>query len=349
MARPYPFKSFQRRGLGNGGPRAAAHHPAPAGVVWGRDIMARGGVLLPSLAAAVASVFFGATVVAVRSIIDQTDPLTVALLRHLVGTLLILPVLLFVARPAIDESDRLPIVVLGIGMFGLFSYCSAGALQYIYAARGALILTTMPLLTLLVACLFRQERFTLLKLVGICLTILGVAVALGSNSELGGRPDAPVWKGDLLMFTASFVGALYNAFSPRYLRKYPALLVTVYSMIAGTLFLLAVSSAGGLVSRVAGFTPHLWAVMGFIGAFGAAGGFFLWVWALERMAPTRVVVFFAINPLAATVLGAWLLSEPVTAWFLLGLVFVLSGIFIVNRDRGGLPVAPHLLHPSEAR
>jgi len=123
----------------------------------------------------------------------------------------------------------------------------------------------------------------------------------------------------------------------------------VYSMIAGTVFLVAVSASGGLVSRVAGFTPQVWATIAFIGAFGAAGGFFLWVWALERMAPSRVVVFFALNPLAATVLAAWLLAEPVTLWFLFGLACVLGGIFIVNRERGGLAAAAALLPASEAR
>ncbi len=86
-----------------------------------RAFMARGGVLLPCLAAAAASVCFGATVVAVRSTVDRTDPLTIALLRHVVGTLLILPVLLFVPRPRIAAADRLPIALLGVAMFGLFS------------------------------------------------------------------------------------------------------------------------------------------------------------------------------------------------------------------------------------
>ncbi|HKI98323.1 MAG TPA: DMT family transporter [bacterium] len=299
-------------------------------------------ILLPSLAAAAASVCFGATVVAVRFVIHQTDPLTVAFLRHLIGTLLILPVLLFLGRTRIEKLDWLPIALLGIAMFGLFSYCSAGALRYIYAARGALILTTMPLFTLVLASVFRQERFTLLKLAGIALTIVGVSLALGTNGALGGRDSATLWRGDLFMFTASFLGAVYNAFSPRYLRKYPALLVTVYSMIAGTLFLTAVSVPAGVFSPFSTFTPQGWLAIAFIGAFGAAGGFFLWVWALERMTPTRVVVFLALNPLAATVLAAWLLAETVTAWFLAGLACVLAGIFVVNWERRGLAGAPTL-------
>jgi drug/metabolite transporter (DMT)-like permease len=311
--------------------------------------MARGGVLLPSLAAAAASVFFGATVVAVRYVIVQTDPLTVAFLRHAIGTVLILPVLLFVRGRAVSARDLPAIAVLGIAMFGLFSYCSAGALQHIYAARGALILTTMPLFTLLLASLFRQEQFTALKLAGIALTIAGVAVALGSNGELGGHAGAQVWIGDAYMFTASFLGAVYNAFSPRYFRRYPALVVTVYSMIAGTLFLTAVAIPAGVFSPFVRLTPLGWAAIGFVGAFGAAGGFALWVWALQRMTPTRVVVFLALNPLAATALAALLLAERVNAWFLLGLACVLVGIFVVNWQRRGFVEVAPALRPSGAR
>jgi drug/metabolite transporter (DMT)-like permease len=89
-----------------------------------------------------------------------------------------------------------------------------------------------------------------------------------------------------------------------------------------------------------------WAALGFVGAFGAAGGFLLWVWALERMTPTRVVVFLALNPIAATVLAAWLLAESVTVWFLLGLAFVLAGIFVVNWGRGDARDPTGVLQPS---
>jgi drug/metabolite transporter (DMT)-like permease len=311
--------------------------------------MPRGGILLPSLAAAAASVFFGATVVSVRFVVHQADPLTIALLRHLIGTLLILPVLPFLGRTRIRRLDLLPIALLGVAMFGLFSYCSAGALQYIYAARGALILTTMPLFTLLLASLFRQERFTVPKLAGISLTILGVAVALGSHGMLGGRSPGQLWRGDAFMFTASFLGAVYNAFSPRYFRRYPALLVTVYSMIAGTAFLTLVSVPAGVFSPFAHFTPQGWAAVAFIGSFGAAGAFFLWVWALERMSPTRVVVFLTLNPLVATALAAWLLAEDVTAWFLVGLACVLAGIFVVNWEHRVLPAVRPALRPARSR
>jgi drug/metabolite transporter (DMT)-like permease len=120
-------------------------------------------------------------------------------------------------------------------------------------------------------------------------------------------------------------------------------------MVAGTVFLTAVSIPAGVFSPFDTFTPLGWAAIGFVGAFGAAGGFFLWVWALERMTPTRVVVFLALNPLAATVLAALLLSERVGAGFLVGLACVLAGIFIVNWNRRGHAEAPMAFQPTGGR
>ncbi len=295
--------------------------------------MQRNGYLLSSLAAAAACVFWGGTVVAVRFVIDQTDPYTVALLRHGIGTTLMLPVLALVSVRRIAARDLLPIAALGVAMFGLFSYFSAGGLAYIPAARGALILTTMPLLTVVFAALLRIERLTVPKLAGIALTIGGVAVALSGHEGLADTGPTGTRRGDAYMFAAAAFGALYNTFTPRYLHRYPPLLVTLYSMLGGTAFLAVLGLPLGVYAQPLQFTTAGWAAIAFIGAFGAAASFFLWVWALRRMPPSHVVAFFALNPLTATLLGGLLLGERVTVWFLLGLTCVLGGIWVVHRDR----------------
>jgi drug/metabolite transporter (DMT)-like permease len=50
--------------------------------------------LRPALAAAFASVFFGASVTATRFVVAELDPLTLAFLRYLIGALCLLPFIL---------------------------------------------------------------------------------------------------------------------------------------------------------------------------------------------------------------------------------------------------------------
>ena len=52
-------------------------------------------------------------------------------------------------------------------------------------------------------------------------------------------------------------------------------------------------------------------------------------------ANTQPAVFIALNPMTATLLGALLLSEAITATFLLGLAGVVAGILVANWQPGG--------------
>ncbi|WP_164066836.1 EamA family transporter, partial [Serratia marcescens] len=65
----------------------------------------------------------------------------------------------------------------------------------------------------------------------------------------------------------------------------------------------------------------------YLGAFGAALTFYLWAFALERTTPTRVAISVTVNPIAASVVGAALLGEPLSWNLMAGIVAVFAGIW----------------------
>jgi len=60
--------------------------------------------------------------------------------------------------------------------------------------------------------------------------------------------------------------------------------------------------------------------------------FFLWLWALANISPTRVTVFLALGPITAAVLGALLLGEALSAMTLVGLAGVVLGLWLALRS-----------------
>ena len=66
---------------------------------------------------------------------------------------------------------------------------------------------------------------------------------------------------------------------------------------------------------------------------GSGVGYFLWLWALKHTTPTKVAVFLSLSPGTATILGALILSETVTATFLFGLAAVAFGLIVAHRER----------------
>ena len=163
------------------------------------------------LAAAVAGVLVGSGIVATRFVIAQTDPITLAFLRYMIGVLCLLPPLLLTLRVRIAREDLIPIAILGIAQFGILVGLLNYALLYITAALGALIFATVPLLTLVMAALLRVEPLTGIKALGVVFAVLGVAVALADRVEVATAP-APLPLGVLAAFGAALTGALCNDF-----------------------------------------------------------------------------------------------------------------------------------------
>ena len=52
--------------------------------------------------------------------------------------------------------------------------------------------------------------------------------------------------------------------------------------------------------------------------------------ALERTTPTRVAITMTVNPIAAGLLAAGLVNEPITLNLVAGLVAVFAGIWIAT-------------------
>ncbi|MBL0171788.1 MAG: DMT family transporter [Gemmatimonadaceae bacterium] len=278
------------------------------------------------LAASAASTFFGASVVATRFVVAQTNPVSLAFLRYLVATLCLLPVLRAALQVAMPRRDLFAIGALGALFFGIFPWSFSAALVHVPASRVALMLATTPLVTLVISRARGVESITMSILAGQLLAIAGLWLALGPSPG-SGTPD---WLGYGLTLVTVLCGAMYNVFSRPYLKRYRPLHVTALSMAAGALFLAPLAAVKGLFTVRPAFSAGGWLAVVFLGTVGGALGFALWIWALERSTPSRVAVFIALNPITATLLGALLMREPVTATFVAGLACVVGGIILAN-------------------
>ena len=264
-----------------------------------------------------------------RFTIGATDPATLAALRFGLGFVFLLPVALALRSRWPRRRDWAGVAALGILFFAIFQGVFNLALRYTTAARGALALSMLPLITLVVAALLRIERLTARKTAGVLIAIAGVAAAL-----VAGLADAPAgaWRGDLIMVAGTLCFALYSAWSrPLTARSSPLTFVTM-GMGSGSACLLGLAWATGGLSAAGGFGRPQWIAILYLGAVGGALTFFLWVFALERTTPTRVASTITLNPVTASVLAAPLIGEPIGANVLLGVIGVGAGIWTASTE-----------------
>ena len=284
---------------------------------------------LPLAAAAVTGILVGAAMVATRFVIDQTTPAALAFLRYLIGTCCLLPALLASEPARFARRDLLPIALLGITQFGILIALLNYALQFIPAARAALIFATLPLLAMLLATGLGQERLTVAKTMGVLLTIVGVGFMLGEKVVRPGGPHRG-WVGKLAVFASALCGAGCSVLYRPYLRKYPTLSVSAVAMLASVAFLAILAAGEGFFGTFPRFSAGGWAAVVFTG-LSSGIGYYLWLWALNHATPTRVTVFLALSPVTAAGLGAALLGERLSMGLLLGLACVALGLWLAYR------------------
>lgn len=295
------------------------------------DTAARAGRLAvwAALAACLSTSLGGSSFVAIRFLVTETDPVTVAFLRNAGAALVLTPMAFALVRRWPSPRELLIIGAMGAVFFGVVQFMFSSAMTFTTSGRAALTFMTTPFLTLALAAIFRIERPTRFKVAGVILASAGVIIALRQSSAA--PPDA--WIGDLIVLLGATLTASYNVWANRWLRRYEPLVVVVTGVLPGTMLLFIVAQALGAPT----FTPDLsttgWLAVGFIGFFGAAVSYMLWLWALRYTTPTLVAVSLPMNPLMALLWGAVLLSEPVTTSMIIGFSLVIVGIAVTNWRR----------------
>jgi len=289
---------------------------------------------LAAAAAAVAAFLVGAGIVATRFVIEETQPASLALMRYVIGFLCLLVPAAMAGRPHFATRDIGPIALLGIVQFGVLIALLNYGLQTVPSGRGSLIFATFPFLTMILAALLGIESLTRPKSIGVGLSVLGVGLALGVGL---GPVAGGLGTGEIAIFASAVCGAVCSIFYRPYLKKYPVLQISAFAMFASVAFLAVPAALEGFFDAVPQFSPEGWAAIAFIGISSGAG-YYLWLWALGNTTPTRVSIFLALSPIAATALGAVWLSEDISASFLAGLVCVVLGLLAAHRtpkDRSG--------------
>jgi drug/metabolite transporter (DMT)-like permease len=279
----------------------------------------------------IAAILFGASVVAVRVAVQDIPPLTLAILRFGQGGFLLLLLLLIWARDLlrVDRRDVPYLILLGAIFFTIFPVTFNTSLRMTEASRGAMMLATMPLWSVLLARVATGEHLNIRQTCGVLLTFAGVGVVLaergltfvGTNLSLAG---------DALMLVTALCGAVYGVLAKRMLTRYKALTVTAYAMVLGTLLLVPAAFVEDPFSALERMRTETAMLVLFLGIFGGAIGYFLWTFALTRLSPTQVAVYVNLNPMIATLLGVTLLAEKLTGIFVVGFSAVLAGVLLVN-------------------
>ncbi|MGY2065488.1 DMT family transporter [Blastococcus sp. SYSU DS0619] len=276
------------------------------------------------------SVIWGVPYLLIKVAVGEVSPVSVVFARCVVGAVLLLPWTIARGhlRPVLRRWKPLLLftVLEMTAPWLLLSYAE----QTLSSSLTGLLVAAVPFVAALAARLAgEEERLTPVRLLGMGIGVVGIAVLLGL--DLDGAHLLPIAAVALVVVgyaTAPLVVSRALPDVPGVAAASIALVVTavVYAPFAvPRLGQVADASSEALLSLLA---------LGVVCTAVALGLFFALI---REVGPQRALVITFVNPAVAVLLGVWLLGEPFTLGLALGLPLVLAGCVLATRRSTARP------------
>jgi drug/metabolite transporter (DMT)-like permease len=281
------------------------------------------------------AIVWGVNFAFVKYALADFSPLSFTTLRFFLASLFLISVMLINRESlAMEHRDIGAVFTLGFIGITLYNILFIEGLNYTTASNSALFISSSPLFAALILALKNRKRINARIIAGLLLSTSGVFLIIqGRPGGLGfSRRDLA---GDLLTLTAAAFWALYTIKAKPLLEKYSAVKVTAYSMAAGTVLLLPVSSYELLHQSWSSVPFRSWAAFSFSTFVSGGIAFTLWYHGVKTIGVTRTVVYHYIVPFVAVVFAALFLGERITFLQIIGGISILAGVYLVQRERPG--------------
>lgn len=283
------------------------------------------------LALVIANMIWGAAAPIFKLALTNIPVYTLAFWRFFIGALLLL--VLLRKKAAIPLAGRRDAILLfAYAMFGItvnIIFFFEG-LKRTLSINSPIITSGQPIMTMLFALVFLHEAFHLKKFLGMLLGTLGIIVIIIEPLIFTGVDGSII--GNLFLVIAAVAAVGQTIVGKKIVGKYNPLAFTFWA------FLIGAASFLPMMIRELVTTPNLYSALdwrGYLGlAYGAifssAAGYSLYAWGLSKIDATDTAIFSYVDPVVGTILGAWLLREPITTPFILGSILIFGGIFLAE-------------------
>lgn len=290
----------------------------------------------PAVLLTLSALFWGGNFVVGRWAHTDIPPLNLTFVRWTVSALILTP---FVAvgiwhhRAVIRR--HLPLLIAlaltGMVMFHSFTYI---ALNTTEAINAAFVLASMPMVIPVVSRLMGDERLNVRQALGIAVSFVGVAVIV-ARGDLQALKTLTFTPGDLWVLAAVVAWSFYSVL----VRRKPADLPPVVMIATCNWIAVAILLPFYLweLNTVGGFpiTPGTVAAIAYVALFASIAAFVCWNAGVGRLGANKAGLFIHLIPLFASVFSILFLGETLKAYHFIGIVPILTGIFLTTTAKPG--------------
>jgi len=277
------------------------------------------------------SFLWGGSFIAIEVGLDYYPPLLYAAYRFDVAALVLLSYVLLTERRPLPRTRA---DLAAIGFSGGLSVAANNALlfvgqQYTTSGIASIVYSLVPIATAAVAALWvGGSGLDARGAVGVVLAFVGVGLVA--------QPDPANLAGGVTIGVGLIaIGVIAVAVGSVGLRtvetSFSSIALTGWAMLFGGLLIHGFSVGFGEPQQVPSTELPALAALLFLGVLSSAVAYTIYFTLLDRLGAFEINLVSYVVPVVATVTGALLLAEPVTAFTVAGFVVIVVGFGLVKR------------------
>lgn len=228
---------------------------------------------------------------------------------------------------------RVPLAVLIAPVIaGLFSGIDhslwSSAIHNTFVAKANLLNYIAPIWVGLVSVFLLHKNYSNLFWVGLIIVLLGAwaisGVTINDFSTVS-------FRGEGFAFFSSFFYAGYILISEQSRKKIGSASYVQISSFSASIVLLIIMIINGY--SLTGYSNQTFLLFGAAGLFSQLGGYLCLVYSLGKLSAPIVSSFLILQPVLTAILATVFFNETIEVIQLLGGIFVLGGIFLIDRSK----------------
>jgi drug/metabolite transporter (DMT)-like permease len=229
----------------------------------------------------------------------------------------------------LEKKDAWRLLAIGIAGNTLYQILFIRGVSLTSASNTSLILSMSPIFVALLSATLGIERIHWAAWLGILISFCGLYIIIaGQNGGL--HFSAESFRGDLSIFFATILWALYTVFSKSFLDKYSPLKFSAVTVSLGVLFYLPLTAGDVLAVPWARVSWIAWVCLLLSSLFGFVLGYIFWYYSVKKVGNAKTAIYSNLTPIFTAVFAAALLGDRIRSVQALGAAVILGGVYLTR-------------------
>ncbi len=256
------------------------------------------------------------------------QPLGFILMRVSSGVLLFYLFHQLFIKEKIVRKDLFRLMLCGLFGVAINQMFFFSGLYYTKPINASLIMTSTPILVLVISSLLLGERITLIKVIGIIIGGIGAAVLIAFGESI--HFSVQSLKGDLMILVNACSYGLYLVLVKDLMKRYHPLTVVKWAFTFGLCFVLPFGLSDIPAIQWASFTGPIWLAFVYVLLCTTFLAYLLNAYALHILNATTVSMYIYLQPLLASLIALLFAKDELTVVKLLAGSLIFAGVYLVS-------------------